>query len=98
MRELSLPDAARIVGGDFAVLLQEGDLPVTDPDGHQVAVVAPVEEFLARPFLCLPFEGGYQVVAVEVDLEGLGARRVALGDLRDEIRLTRRSCKRRDQV
>ncbi len=51
------------------VLLQEGDLPVVVAQRGDVAVVGPIEEFLARPF-AFALEGGHQIVAVEVDLEG----------------------------
>src|SRR5262245_6152588 len=67
--ELALPDAEAGM-----LLLLEGDLPVLDPDGEQIAVVAPVEELLAGRFVHLALEEGDEVEAVEVDLERLGAQ------------------------
>ena len=89
--ELPLPDVeARVL------LLLERDLPLVDADGHQVAVVAPVEELLARRLLHLALEERHQVVAVEVDLERLAARLAALLHLLDEVRLAGRGREGRD--
>src|SRR6185437_10086932 len=49
--EVALPNSNWSLGVGFGVLLHEGDLPFADAECHQVAVVTPVEEFLARRFL-----------------------------------------------
>ena len=54
---------------------------------HQIAVVAPVQEALARVLLHLALHEGQQVVAVDVNLEGLVAGLVALLELLDDVRL-----------
>jgi hypothetical protein len=53
------------------LLLLEGNLPLVDANGEEVAVVAPIEELFARRYLHLAFEEGHEVIAVEVDLERL---------------------------
>ena len=67
------------------VLLDEGNLPRANADGEQIAIVAPVQKFLARRFLHLTLEKRNQVVTIEVDLEGLAAHGVALGALGHDI-------------
>src|SRR5262245_21378474 len=69
-------------------LLHERRLPIPDAQRHQIAVVTPVEESFTRVLLDLPFEERQQVVAVDVDLEGLVARLVALLELFDGIRFS----------
>src|SRR5262245_7024024 len=58
--ERLLPDAE-----SMRALLDERRFPVPEPQGHQVAVVAPVEEALARVLLHLTLEIGQQVEAVD---------------------------------
>src|SRR5262249_7951655 len=50
-------------------LLEEMNLPVFISQCHQVTVIAPVKETLARVFLHLSLEKGQQVVPVDVNLE-----------------------------
>src|SRR5713226_1319750 len=69
LRELALPRADRSLRRNFGVLLQERDLPVADAYGHQVSVVAPVEELFARRLLRIALEERQQVLAVEMNLE-----------------------------
>src|SRR5262245_50580207 len=52
-RKLALPDAERKLGAYLGVLLQKADLPVTNSERHQVAVIAPVEEAFAGRLLLL---------------------------------------------
>ena len=65
---------------------------------QQVAVVAPVEEALAGVLLHLALQEGQQVVAVDVDLEGLVAGLVALLELLDDVGLAGGSQQRRQHV
>ena len=60
--ERFLPDAQ-----SFRFLLQEGDLPVGVTQRRNVAVIGPIDEFLARPFT-VTFERRREIVAVEVNL------------------------------
>ena len=74
-------------------------LPVADANGHQVAVIAPVEKSLARILLDLALEEREQVVAVDVHLERLVARLVAaLLELLDDIRVAGRRGQGREHV
>src|SRR6185503_7820724 len=52
-------------------LFQEMDLPIFHPQSHQVPIVAPVKETLARVFLHITFQERQQVVAINVYLKGL---------------------------
>ena len=77
-----LPDVKALV-----LLLEEHDLPLIVAQAGEVAVVGPVEELLA-----LVGPAGEQValvVAVEMDLEGLAARVVAVEQLLLDVRLAR---------
>src|SRR5262249_6151863 len=67
------------------VLLDETDLPLVDAHREQVTVVAPVEELVPRRFFHLAPEEGYEVVAVEVDLEALAPGLTALLAALDDI-------------
>ena len=96
--ELTLPHADRRFGGDLRVLLEERGFPLLVADGHQVAVVGPVDELLARRLLHLALEERHEVVAVEVDLEVLAVGLVALLHLVDEVRLARGGGESGDQV
>ena len=69
-----------------AALLQEHDLEVVITDRQDVAVVADVEEDLARPFLRLAGQVGQEAVAVDVVLVGAADRLVALLQLVDHVR------------
>ncbi len=69
-----------------------------DAQRHQVAVVAPVQEALARVLLHLALQEGQQVVAVDVDLEGLVAGLVALLELLDDVGLAGGRGQRRQHV
>ena len=82
----------------LAALLGEHDLVLLDAQRHQVAVVAPVDEALARRLLLLAREERHEVVAVEVDLEGLAADLVALLHLLDEVGLAGGGREGRDEV
>lgn len=55
----------------------EGDLPLVVAHGHQISVVAEIEELPARTLSHLAFEERHEVVAVEMVFEGLLARLVA---------------------
>ena len=68
--ERLLPDAQ----ARGALLHERGPSSCSYAQRHQVAVVAPVEEALARILLHLALQERQQVVAVDVDLEGLVAR------------------------
>ena len=59
-------------------LLHEHRFPVLVPDRQDVAVIADVEEELARAFLDFTGQIGEHVVAVKVHLEGLVAGLMAL--------------------
>src|SRR4029079_13576431 len=67
-------------------LLDEGGLPVANPQRKQIAVVAPVEEGFAGILLDLSLQERQQVVAVDVDLERSGAGLVAPFQLLDGVR------------
>ena len=73
------------------LLLLEGDLPLVDAQGDQLAIVAPVEEFLARRFLHVTFEERHEVVAVEVGLECLVSGLAPLFAPFHHIRIDRKS-------
>src|ERR1700722_8267710 len=62
------------------------DLPIAVSDGHQVAVVTPVSESRARTGLHLAFQMRKQVKAINVDLERLFPRCVALLELFHNVR------------
>src|SRR5882762_7800870 len=79
-------------------LLLEDRLPVFVAQRHQVAVIAPVEELLARPFPALALEVRQQVVAVQVDLEGPVSHAVALPQLGSDVRIADRGEERRQHV
>ena len=51
----------------FRLLLQKGDFPVAVAQGGNIAVIRPIDEFLARPFT-LTLERRSKIIAVEVDL------------------------------
>src|SRR5439155_8788927 len=68
-------------------LLREHELPVVVAQGNYAAVVAPVEEFMPRRLLGFAFEIWDQVIAVEMNLVGLGAELVALLELCLDVRL-----------
>ena len=53
-------------------LFHERDLPGLDAQRHQVTVITPVEKSLAGVVLHLTLDEGQEVVAANVDLEGLG--------------------------
>src|SRR5262245_36954107 len=72
------------------VLLDERDLPRAETYRKQVAVVAPIKEFVAWRFFHLALEERHQVISVEVDLVGLAAYRITLGALCHDIRVTGR--------
>src|SRR5262249_39892835 len=76
------PDLKRL-----RALLGEHRFPVVVTKRHQVAVVAPVEELLARGLLGIALEVRNQVVTVEMDLERLVSRPVAGLDLGHDVRL-----------
>ena len=61
-----------------APLLHEHHLPVVVAQRDEIAVVVEVDEALARALLLLAGEVGQQVVAVDVHLERLAGRLVAL--------------------
>src|SRR3990172_11959023 len=61
----------------LGVLFQEGGLPILVAHGGDASVVGPLKEILSWP-LGLTLECGHEVVAVEVDLEGLVADSLAL--------------------
>jgi hypothetical protein len=42
LSELALPNPDQRLEAELGILLREGDLPVADPQRHQIAVVAPV--------------------------------------------------------
>ena len=52
-------------------LLQKEHLPIVVAQGREVTVVRPVNELVTRRFVDFAFEERHQVVAVEVNLEGL---------------------------
>ena len=91
--EVPLPDVEARVH-----LLLEGDLPLVDTQGDQLAIVAPVEEFFAWRFLHLAFEERHQVVAVEVDLERLVSRLAALLAPFHHIRIAAGCGEGRDEI
>ena len=68
------PELQRSLGA----LLHEHDLPVVEPQSEHVAVVGEVDEALARALLVLSGQIRQEVEAVDVDLERLAARVVAL--------------------
>ena len=68
-------------------LLGEDDLEPPHAHRHAVAVVAPVDEALARRLLLLAGEERHQVEAVEMHLERLVADLVALLHLLDQVGL-----------
>src|SRR5262249_37857573 len=48
LRKFTLPNPKWRVRTDLGVLLHERDLPLEDTNGHQITIVAPVKELLAR--------------------------------------------------
>src|SRR5215467_1761933 len=74
-------------GSDVADLRGKVDLPVVPANGVQLAALTEVEDLLARPLLDLALEEGQEIVAVGVHLEGLAVRRIALLQLRHNVRL-----------
>src|SRR5262249_3880563 len=80
------------------VLLNEGDLPLGDTYRKQVAVVAPVEKLLARRLLHVALEERNQIVSVEMNLESFAADGVTLGALGNDIRITCRRAKGRQEI
>ena len=62
-------------------LLHQHALPVLHTDGHDVAVVADVEEGIPRAFVHLAFQVRQHVVTVDMHLERLLAGLVALEQL-----------------
>ena len=87
LQEITLPNARRRFGINLSMLLHEGDLPILNSDRHQVAIVAPVQKFMARWFLRVALEEREQVHTVEMNLEILAGERVALQHLRDQVGL-----------
>ena len=79
-------------------MLLEDDLPVFEAQGHEVAVVIEVDELLARALVLLAREIGQLVIAIEVDLEGLCPRLMALEQLFLDVRLARRGHERRQPI
>ncbi len=73
--------------GSARPLLHEDELPVVEPQRDEIAVVREVDEALARADVLLPGEVREQVEAVDVHLEGLAGRFVALLQLVDDVRL-----------
>jgi len=71
------------------ILSEEGNLPLVITQCGDVAIVGPVKELVPRPFNAA-FEGGQQVVAIDVDLE----RRVAHFLTFQQILLGRRISRR----
>src|SRR5262249_10877682 len=91
--ELSLPDA------DAGVLLNlEVDLPFQNPDGDELPVIVPIKEVAAWRILHLAFEERHEIVAVEMDLEGLAAGRIAGQAFLDDLWLASRGAEGRDEV
>ena len=72
-----------------APLLHEHHLPVVEAQRDQIAVVVEVDEALARALLVLAGQVRQQIVAVDVDLERLARRLVALLELLDDVGLAR---------
>jgi len=72
----------------FTSLLREDDFVSPHSHGHAVAIIAPVDDALARALLLNAGKERQQVIAVEVDPEGLIADLVALFNILDQIRLT----------
>ena len=68
-------------------LLVVDQLPVADPERHDLAVVVGVVEPVARAFVGLAGQVGQQVVAVDVDVEGLVAGLVALEQFLLDVRV-----------
>src|SRR5262249_36304882 len=79
-------------------LLDESGLPILDTYGHQVAIVAPVQESFAWILLHLSFEERQQIVTVNPDLESLVAGLVSLLELLHNVRLAGGRQKRRQHV
>jgi hypothetical protein len=69
----------------FVILFDKDDLPVAIPQGKQVAIIARIEEFLTRRFLCLTIEKRYQVVSIEMVVKGQIAQLAGAGALRHQI-------------
>src|SRR5262249_11883408 len=88
----------RHLGTDLRVLLKERNLPLVDTKRHEVAVIAPVEKFLAWGFLDAAFEERHQVHPVEMDLEALAVERRALRHLLNQVRIARRRGEGGDKV
>jgi hypothetical protein len=65
----------------------EHHLPILVAQGHDVAIVVQVDELLARAALLLAHEVRKLVIAVEMDLEGLGSGLVALEKFVLDIRV-----------
>lgn len=71
----------------LGALHSEMDFPVAVAERHQVALVAPVEETGARILLRLALQKREEIESVDIDLEGLIARFVALFEFRRDVRL-----------
>ena len=102
VEELRDPQRDERLGPDLQraldALLHEHDLPVVEAEREHVAVVGEVDEPLPRALVHLAGEVGQQVVAVDVDLEGLVADRVARLQLLDDVGLARGGEERRQPV
>ena len=61
----------------FGPLLGENEFPAVVPHGHEVPVIAEVDEFLPGPLLGFTLQGGQKIVAVQMHLEILRAGLVA---------------------
>src|SRR5690242_14931023 len=79
-------------------LLHQDDFPVPHPEGEDVAVVANVEEELSGALVGLAAQVRQHIEAVEMDLEGLVSRLVAVPKLGCDIRLSRRGEESRHPV
>src|SRR6185503_12849753 len=79
-------------------LLQEMNLPLLVAQGHQIAIVTPIEEHFPWVLLRLTFQERQQIKTVDVDLEGLVARLMSLLELLNDVGFSRYRRKRGQHV
>ena len=79
----------------FHTLLHDQHLQVITAQRSNIAIIGELNEPLARALFFFPGQGGQQIIAVEMNLEGLANSLVALLQLRGNFRLAgnRKDCR-----
>src|SRR5215510_4651197 len=74
----------------LGTLFKKADLPLFISHGHKIAIVAPVHELLARPFLGFALERGHEVIAVEMNLKGFVSGLLSFEAFLNDVWISRR--------